>query len=81
MLPELFLYSTDHCKLCIDALVEFKNHQRQTPFLIREIKLTPAASNYNKFKEMVPVFMVNEEVVGFGHVNFDDIKQKLFVKG
>jgi hypothetical protein len=54
------LYSKDDCTLCDEARAVLDQVRRQVPFKLREFKLMPGDSNYEEYKEMVPVVHINK---------------------
>lgn len=60
------LYSKDDCSLCDEARAVLQKVQRDLPFALREVKLSPGEERYEEYSELFPVIFVNK-VFAFKH--------------
>ncbi len=71
------LYSKDDCHLCDEAKAVLEKVRREIPFVLREHKLLPGDTNWEDFKELFPVVLVEKKLVFKYRVNEQMLKIRL----
>jgi len=71
------LFSKADCHLCDEAKAVLERVQKQIPFKFREFKLTAGDHNFDEFKEMFPVVLINKVPVFKYRVSENMLKIKL----
>ncbi|WML46975.1 glutaredoxin family protein [Neobacillus sp. PS3-34] len=73
----LTFYTRRRCPLCEKAKSELMELQNEHPFLFEEIDIEESDELTEQYGLMIPVFVLDGEEVGFGHVNKFDISKRL----
>jgi hypothetical protein len=54
------LFSKNDCHLCFEARIVIERVQKRIPFALREFKLLPGDPDFEEYKEIVPVVLINK---------------------
>lgn len=71
------LYSKEECHLCEEARAVLERMQKQIPFMLRELKLTPGDQYFEEYREMFPVVHINKELAFKHRVSENMLKIRL----
>ncbi len=71
------LISKDDCSLCDKAYDTLVSIQKEKPFHLRVRKIEPGTDDYEKYKEKIPVVLVEDSEVFYYRVKEDALKELL----
>ncbi|MDP4164562.1 MAG: glutaredoxin family protein [Bacillota bacterium] len=73
----LTFYTRPGCHLCEKAKAELLEIQKHLDFIFNEVNINDSDELTEKYGLMIPVFELDGEEAGFGHVNKSDISKRL----
>ena len=76
-MPVIDFYTRKGCHLCEHAKEELIGLQKEYSFSINEIDIETSDELTEKYGLMIPVFSLDGEELGYGHVNEFDISKRL----
>ncbi len=71
------LISKDDCSLCDKALEKLERIQKEKPFHLKVQKIEPGTDEYEKYKEKIPVVLVDDREMFYYRVNEGALKSML----
>ena len=71
------LYSKEDCHLCDEALSVLEKMQKEVPFQLKIITLSPGEDNFEEYKEDFPVLHINKRFAFKHRVNENMLKIRL----
>ncbi|GGE81494.1 glutaredoxin family protein [Priestia taiwanensis] len=74
---KLKMYSKDKCCLCEDAKKVLHKLQEEMTFEIEEIDIYTDDVLLEKYQIMIPVIEVSEEVLAYGIIKEEHLRQKI----
>lgn len=75
--PIVHFYTKKDCPLCEEAKDLLKLLQREIPFTLLEIDIYSNDKLLQQYGLMIPVVSLNDEIIQYGKVDIDEIRQKL----
>ncbi len=71
------LISKDDCSLCDKALLTLEKISKKKPFILDIKKIQPGTSDYDKYKEKIPVIYINNVRVFYYTINEQTLLEML----
>ncbi|NOY57677.1 MAG: glutaredoxin family protein [Calditrichaeota bacterium] len=78
-MPKLTFFTTDGCHLCEKALENIRLAQSLLPFQIEMIDIQDEYNTFQKYKDDIPVILVNGKEIGRHHIPVEWITKKIRV--
>ena len=70
-------YSKRDCELCVEGLALLKIVQEDVSFTISEINIEQDDEAHEKYMLMIPVVEVDDEVIGYGRLDYVTLLEAL----
>jgi disulfide oxidoreductase YuzD len=74
---KITLLTAPNCHLCDDAENQLKKLHTQIPFVIESIDIHTKSDYHNKYKNDIPVVLIDDEVICQHFVNLKKIRDKI----
>jgi len=78
---EIVLYTREECPLCEEAKEVLEEVRRERPFQYREIEITTSPALAKKYKNLIPVLIINGEVAFVGRIDAKALRARLEGQG
>ena len=77
---KLKFYTKKECPLCEKAKARLQELQGEMDFSIEEVDIYQDDALLEKYQIMIPVVEYNEEMLGYGIINKEEIRKRLLEK-